>query len=65
MPKATLLKTALSGLTLAGLVAGMLGATAAPSSALPVIQPQTTQRVAYWHHRRHHRRRHGGLTIHL
>jgi hypothetical protein len=60
------LRTILSGLTLAGLVAALIGVAAPPSSALPIMRPQTSQQVAYWHHHHwHHHRHHGGLTIRL
>ena len=64
------MKTLISGLTLAGIVAALLGATAGtPAPALPVMQPQTTATVNYWHHHhwyRHHRHyNHGGINIHL
>jgi len=61
-----MLKKILSGLTLAGLVATMVGAVAAPSMALPIMHPQTTQQLAYWHHHRHwHHHHNSGLHVDL
>jgi len=60
-----MLKKVLSGLILAGLVATMVGAVAAPSMALPVVHPQTTNQISWWHHHRHHHHHGGGLSIHL
>jgi hypothetical protein len=64
------MKIVLSSLTLAGVIAALIGVTARPSAALPVMQPQTSQVVGYWHHhhwyRHHHHYYHGGgINIHL
>ena len=60
-------KTVLSGLTLIGLAAALVGVAAPPSAALPIMRPQTSQQVTYWHHHHWHHRHHthGGLTIRL